>query len=227
MIQSEQAVWGCITYDGIFLWSSLAMRQAGSLVPVGYKSQLGMHGGGAAAASLRYLPCCARMMASSCGSIWLSSMPGGREVTPQEGPAGAALESEAARRSRGKSATGHGPPASRMPRAKGSRACSYDTCEARGHASQAPPHPHTPSAASPPRSARTLRRRLLEPLAVPLRTQDAGRVQLTPLPRVSHIAQPVPTVPVCVLRGSGGVLLHGTGRRGRCSTAVVRLTGLA
>lgn len=36
----------------------------------------------------RYLPCCARMMASSLGSILDSSIPGGNAVTPQAGPGG-------------------------------------------------------------------------------------------------------------------------------------------
>ena len=36
----------------------------------------------------RYLPCCARMMASILGSNLDSSVPGGRAVTPQAGPGG-------------------------------------------------------------------------------------------------------------------------------------------
>ena len=40
----------------------------------------------------RYLPCCARMMASSLGSISDSSIPGGRAVTPQAGPGGGPVD---------------------------------------------------------------------------------------------------------------------------------------
>ena len=62
-----------------------------------------------------YLPCCARMTASSLGSIFDSSMPGGSTVTPHAGPG--AGPAGRAKRAAGVGMAGHGRAAARVQHA--------------------------------------------------------------------------------------------------------------